>query len=68
MAECKVCSVFDARDLMNTDPDFLSRMAGCYVWGKTPEEAVTMPYRGLAQVMDSGTWEDIVFMLRTVDA
>lgn len=27
-----------------------------------------MPYRVLARVMDIGTWEDIVLMLRTVDA
>ncbi len=36
----------------------LLRLAGRYIWWKTPEEAARYPDRVLAQVMDIGTFED----------
>jgi len=36
----------------------LKRMAKKYVWWKSPEEAITMPERIVAQVMDIGDYTD----------
>ena len=41
------------------DQDALKRLAGKYVWWKTPDEAVLMPERVIAQVMDIGDYADV---------
>jgi hypothetical protein len=40
----------------------LKALAGKYVWWKTPDEAVTMPYGVIAQVMNIGDYEDVQAM------
>jgi hypothetical protein len=37
----------------------LQRLATRLSWWKTPQEALAMPERFLAQVMVLGTWEDV---------
>jgi hypothetical protein len=39
--------------------DTLLRFAQRYVWWKTPEEAVEMPERVVAQVMNIGDYDDV---------
>jgi hypothetical protein len=41
------------------DPEILKRMAARYIWWKTPEEALEMPERVVAQVMDIGDFDDV---------
>jgi hypothetical protein len=40
----------------------LKALAGKYVWWKTPDEAVAMPQRVIAQVMNIGDYEDVQAM------
>jgi hypothetical protein len=40
----------------------LRALAGKYVWWKTPDEAVAMPQRVIAQVMNIGDYEDVQAM------
>jgi len=42
-----------------TDQEVLKRLAGKYVWWKTPDEAVAMPERVIAQVMNIGDYADV---------
>lgn len=44
-----------------TPPDqrSLARLARKYIWWTTPEIAVTMPERIVAQVMDMGDYDDV---------
>ena len=45
---------------MNTvDHDLLTRLASKYVWWKSPGEALAMPQRVIAQVMDIGDYADV---------
>ncbi len=39
--------------------DSLKQLANKYVWWKTPDEAVCMPERVIAQVMNIGDYEDV---------
>lgn len=41
------------------DQDGLKRFAGKYIWWKTPDEAVAMPERVIAQVMNIGDYADV---------
>jgi hypothetical protein len=41
------------------DRAFLKPFAGKYIWWKTPDEAVTMPERVIAQVMNIGDYTDV---------
>ncbi|NLI32910.1 MAG: hypothetical protein GX422_09035 [Deltaproteobacteria bacterium] len=41
------------------DREMLKRFAARYIWWKTPEEAVEMPERIVAQVMDIGDFDDV---------
>ena len=41
------------------DRDSLKHLASKYVWWKTPDEAVEMPERVMAQVMDIGDYADV---------
>jgi hypothetical protein len=46
--------------------DELRRLAGKYVWWKTPEEALSMPDRVMAQVMNIGDHADVEILARRV--
>ena len=39
--------------------DALKPYARKYLWWKTPEEAISMPERVIAQVMNLGDWADV---------
>jgi hypothetical protein len=41
------------------DQDALKYFAGKYIWWKTPDEAVAMPERVIAQVMNIGDYADV---------
>lgn len=41
------------------DRDALKRLASKYIWWKTPDEAVAMPERVIAQVMNIGDYVDV---------
>ena len=41
------------------DPEALKPLAGKYIWWKTPDEAVRMPERVMAQVMNIGDYTDV---------
>jgi hypothetical protein len=41
----------------------LRRLAGTYVWWKTPDEAMRYPNRVAAQVMNLGTWDDLTALI-----
>ncbi|MBP1153135.1 hypothetical protein [Methylocaldum sp. RMAD-M] len=41
------------------DDALMRRMAGKYIWWKTPDEALERPERVIAQVMDIGDYEDV---------
>lgn len=46
------------------DRELLQRLATRYVWWKTPEEALAMPRRVIAQVMDIGDYADVQALAR----
>lgn len=48
------------------DHDMLKRFAGKYVWWKTPDEAATLPYRVIAQVMNIGDYADVQTLSKQV--
>ena len=41
------------------DHETLKRLASKYVWWKTPDEAVSVPQRVMAQVMNIGDYFDV---------
>ena len=41
------------------DQDSLKPLAGKYIWWKTPDEAVAIPERVMAQVMNIGDYADV---------
>jgi hypothetical protein len=41
------------------DRDALKRLASKYIWWKSPDEAVDMPNRVIAQVMNKGDYADV---------
>lgn len=41
------------------DQDALKQLAGKYIWWKAPDEAVAMPERVIAQVMNIGDYADV---------
>jgi hypothetical protein len=43
--------------------DVLRMLAGKYIWWKTPDEALAMPERVIAQVMNIGDYDDVVHMV-----
>ena len=47
------------------DPDVLKRLAGSYVWWKTPEEASLTPERVMAQVMNIGDYADVQLLVHS---
>jgi hypothetical protein len=48
------------------DPEILKFLAGKYIWWKTPDEAVTMPQRVIAQVMNIGDYADVQALVNQV--
>lgn len=48
------------------DRDALKRLAGKYIWWKTPDEAVVMPERVIAQVMAIGDYADVQQLVHQV--
>ena len=52
--------------MSQTDIDLLKQLAGKYVWWKTPEEAVAMPARVMAQVMNIGDYADVQMLASRV--
>jgi hypothetical protein len=51
---------------LDIDRDALKSFAKKYIWWKTPEEAVEMPERVIAQVMNLGDWDDVCALARLV--
>jgi len=52
---------------MNTvDSNALKRLASKYVWWKAPDEAVCMPERVIAQVMNIGDYADVQLLAEQV--
>jgi hypothetical protein len=47
-----------ADHMLHVAREKLEPLARKYVWWKTPDEAVSMPERVIAQVMDVGDFED----------
>lgn len=45
--------------MTHIDQDRLKALAGKYIWWKTPDEAVSMPERVIAQVMNIGDYADV---------
>ena len=45
--------------MKQTDNDVLRRLASKYIWWKTPDEAIAMPDRVIAQVMNIGDYADV---------
>ena len=41
------------------DHEALKGFAGIYIWWRTPDEAVAMPQRVVAQVMNIGDYDDV---------
>jgi len=48
------------------DRDVLKRLASKYVWWKTPDEAVDIPDRVIAQVMNIGDYADVQQLVHQV--
>jgi len=46
--------------------EVLKSLASKYVWWKTPDEAVSMPERVIAQVMNIGDYDDVQAMAAEV--
>lgn len=44
------------------DRDALKCLASKYIWWKTPDEALAMPERVIAQVMNIGDYADVQFL------
>ena len=51
---------------MQIDPQALKPFASKYVWWKTPDEAVSMPERVIAQVMNIGDYPDVQALVALV--
>ena len=45
--------------MVGVDPEILKPLAKKYVWWKSPDEAIAMPERVIAQVMDRGDYGDV---------
>jgi hypothetical protein len=45
--------------MVGVDSEILELMAKKYIWWKSPDEAVAMPERVIAQVMDRGDYGDV---------
>lgn len=52
--------------MLSVDPECLKPYARKYIWWKTPEDAVTMPQRVIAQVMNLGDIDDVFALAKLV--
>jgi hypothetical protein len=49
-----------------TNDEILRKFASRYVWWKTPDEALQMPERVIAQVMNVGDYDDVQTLVNAV--
>lgn len=52
--------------MIQIDQESLKPFASKYIWWKTPEEAVVMPERVIAQVMNIGDYADVQTLVSQV--
>lgn len=52
--------------MIQISPESLKPLASKYIWWKTPEEAVVMPERVIAQVMNIGDYSDVQVLVSQV--
>lgn len=52
--------------MMQVSQEWLKPLASKYIWWKTPEEAVVMPERVIAQVMNIGDYSDVQALVSQV--
>ena len=52
--------------IAHIDTNALKGLASKYIWWKTPDEAVAMPERVIAQVMNIGDYDDVQLLARQV--
>lgn len=48
------------------DRETLKQLAGKYIWWKSPDEAIAMPERVIAQIMNIGDYVDVQIMAEKV--
>ena len=53
--------------MIGISPEALRPLASKYIWWKTPEEALAMPERVVAQVMNIGDYPDVQALVSLVD-
>lgn len=51
---------------MLINSEILKPLANKYIWWKTPEEAIAMPERVIAQVMNIGDYSDVQLLVSLV--
>lgn len=52
--------------MLPINPEILTPLADKYIWWKTPAEAVAMPERVIAQVMNLGDYDDVQWLAEQV--
>jgi hypothetical protein len=52
--------------MIHSSQELLKKLAGKYIWWKTPEESVAMPERVMAQVMNIGDYSDVQSLVSQV--
>ena len=52
--------------MIQISKESLKPLASKYIWWKTPEEAVVMPERVIAQVMNIGDYSDVQALVSLV--
>lgn len=52
--------------MIQINPEILTPLAGKYIWWKAPAEAVAMPERVIAQVMNLGDYDDVQWLAEQV--
>jgi hypothetical protein len=50
--------------MQSCDEELLNKMAGKYIWWKSPEEALRTPQRIIAQVMNVGDYRDVQMLAK----
>jgi hypothetical protein len=53
--------------MIQVSHELLKPLANKYIWWKTPDEAVAMPERVIAQVMNIGDYSDVQSLVSQVD-
>ncbi len=52
--------------MIQISPESLKPLASKYIWWKTPDEAVALPERVIAQVMNIGDYTDVQWLVSQV--